>query len=83
MSQPAAELPAVSRAQLERVMRHAVGSSTAQLGEWEWHSLAYHTVLPDRILARATGVALVDRQARGSVVQRRQDHSSDGGRRAW
>jgi hypothetical protein len=42
-------------------MRRAVGSTTAQLGEWEWHSLPYHSVLPGRILARVTGLALVDR----------------------
>jgi hypothetical protein len=57
----AAELPAVSRSQLERVMRHAIGSTTAQLGEWEWRSLPYHSVLPGRVLARATGWALVDK----------------------
>jgi len=42
-------------------MRHAVGSSTAELGDWEWHSLPYHAVLPDRILGRVTGLALVGR----------------------
>ena len=44
-------------------MRRAVGSTTAQLGEWAWHALPYHAVLPDRSLARVTGVALVDGQA--------------------
>jgi len=43
-------------------MRHAVGSGTAQLDEWEWHSLPYHAILPDRILARVTGLARVDRR---------------------
>jgi hypothetical protein len=42
-------------------MRHAVRSSTAQLGEWEWHSLPYHSVLPGRILVRVSGLALIDR----------------------
>src|SRR5258708_35728966 len=56
----AAEIPAVSRAQVERVMRHALGSTAAELGEWQWHSLPYHSVLPGRILARVTGLALVD-----------------------
>ena len=54
---------AVGRAQLERVMRHAVGSGTAQLGDWEWHSLPYHAVLKDRILARVSGSAVVDGHA--------------------
>lgn len=61
VTEDAAELPAVSRSQLERVMRQAVGSTAAQLGEWEWHSLPYHSVLHGRILARVTGLALVDR----------------------
>ena len=63
MSEHAAELHAVGRAQLERVMRHAVGSSTAELGAWEWHALPYHAVLPGRVLARVTGSALVDGRA--------------------
>jgi len=41
-------------------MRHALGSSTAELGEWQSHSLPYHSVLPGRILARVTGLAVVD-----------------------
>lgn len=53
-------------------MRHAVGSRTAQLGDWDWHSLPYHAVLADRILARVTGFALIDRHERvlwSSVVK--------------
>jgi len=57
----AAEFHVVGRVQLERVMRHAVGSSTAELGDWQWQPLSYHTVLPGRLLARVTGSALVDR----------------------
>jgi hypothetical protein len=60
VTENAAEIPAVSRAQLERVMRHALGSTTAELGEWQWHSLPYHSVLPGRVLARVTGLAVVD-----------------------
>lgn len=41
-------------------MRRAAGSSTAQLGDWQWQPLSYHTVLPGRLLARVTGSALVD-----------------------
>ena len=53
-------------------MRRAVGNTTAQSGIWEWHSLPYHAVLPDRILARVTGSALVEGNERvpwSSVVK--------------
>jgi hypothetical protein len=43
-------------------MRHAVGSTTAQLADWEWQSLSYHSVLAGRILARVIGLALDDRR---------------------
>jgi len=57
LSNDAPEVHAVSRAQLEQVMRQAVGSLTAQLREWEWHPLPYHSVLPGRILLRVAGLA--------------------------
>jgi hypothetical protein len=60
LSQQPAEIHAVRGSRLERVMRQAVDRSTAQLGDWEWQPLPYHAVLPDRILARVSGVALVD-----------------------
>jgi hypothetical protein len=72
MNEGAAEFRAVSAGQIERVMRHALGSSSAELGDWEWHSVPYHTVLPDRTLARVTGVALIGRDERvpwSSVVK--------------
>jgi hypothetical protein len=61
-SEQATGLHAVRTARLERVVRHALGSRTARLGEWEWHALPYHSVLPGRTLARVTGWALVDGQ---------------------
>lgn len=72
VNEDGAEVRAVSTGQIERVMRHAVGSSTAELGNWEWHTLPYHAVLPDRILARVTGLALIGRHERvpwSSVVK--------------
>ena len=43
-------------------MRRAVGSTSAQLSEWQWQPLSYHTVLPGRLVARVTGSALLDRR---------------------
>jgi hypothetical protein len=72
VNEDAAELRVVSTVQIERVMRHAVGSNIAELGDWEWQPLPYHAVLPDRTLARVTGVALLERHERvpwSSVVK--------------
>jgi len=60
MSEDPAEVYAVGRTQLEPVMRQALRCSTAQLRDWEWSVLPYHSVLSGRTLARFTGWAVDD-----------------------
>lgn len=52
--------PRVSRERVERVMRAALGSSTARLVHYDLQPLEYLTVLPGRWLGRLTGSAHVD-----------------------
>jgi len=63
MSEVPPQVRSVSRARLEPVMRKALRSPRARLRDWTWKPLLYHAVLPDRVLARVGGWALIDENA--------------------
>jgi hypothetical protein len=63
MSEVPPRVRSVSRARLEQVMRKALRSPRARLRDCTWKPLLYHAVLPDRVLARVSGWALIDENA--------------------
>jgi hypothetical protein len=78
-SRDLAALNMVGGAQIESIMRQALRCHTARLRNWEWQPLSYHAVLPDRMLARLSGWALLDGEpaAWSSVVKVIRQHVSE------